>query len=62
MSRITSTFRRFVADESGAGMVEYALLVALIGVLLIGVLTTLRGGIANTFGEATTALNGGSSP
>lgn len=59
MSRIQSTFRRFIADESGAGMVEYALLVALIGVLLIGALTTLRGGIETTFGNATTTLNGG---
>ncbi len=43
--------------EEGAGMVEYALLVALIGVLLIGALGLLRGGIGGVFGRATTALN-----
>jgi Flp pilus assembly pilin Flp len=43
--------------EEGAGMVEYALLVALIGVLLIAVLVFLRGGIENTFSEAANELN-----
>jgi pilus assembly protein Flp/PilA len=56
MSRFKSTLRRFIADESGAGMVEYALLVALIGVLLIGALGTLRSGIITTFGRAEAEL------
>lgn len=38
-------------------MVEYALLVALIGVALIVVIQGLRGGIGNVFTNATTELN-----
>lgn len=50
--------RNFFKDESGANMVEYALLVALIGVALIGTVTALTGGITGTFTTATTALGG----
>jgi pilus assembly protein Flp/PilA len=44
------------AREEGQGMVEYALIIALVGVLLIGALTALRGGIEGTFGDVVTAL------
>ena len=40
-------------------MVEYALLVALIGVVLIGTLTALEGGIDGALTRATTALGVG---
>jgi Flp pilus assembly pilin Flp len=49
--------RNFFKDESGANMVEYALLTALIGVMLIGGLKLLQGGIAGVFGDATSELN-----
>ncbi len=49
---------RLIKDESGAGMVEYALLVALIGVLLIATLIALAGGINTALGTAITALGG----
>ena len=49
--------RNFFKDESGAGMVEYGLLVALIGVVLIGTINLLTGGLTNTFSKATTELN-----
>ncbi len=49
---------RLIKDESGAGMVEYALLVALIGVILIATLVALAGGINSTFNTAITALGG----
>ncbi len=39
-------------------MVEYALLVALIGVILIATLVALAGGINSTFNTAITALGG----
>ncbi len=56
------TFKTFVTrlfkDESGAGMVEYALLVALIGVLLIATLLALAGGIDAAMSSAITALGG----
>jgi pilus assembly protein Flp/PilA len=48
----------FFKDEEGAGLVEYALLVALIAVVTIGALQTLQGGIAGVFGRADTALDG----
>ena len=35
MSSIKNTLRRFVRDESGATMVEYAIMVALIAVICI---------------------------
>lgn len=54
--RVRDFGRRVTAREEGAGMVEYALLVALIGVLLIGALAALRGGIQGAFTDATNAL------
>lgn len=44
-------------EDEGAGMVEYALLVGLIGVMLVGALTVLRGGIGNLFNKASNTLN-----
>jgi pilus assembly protein Flp/PilA len=58
MLRLVTAFQsRLVRDEEGAGMVEYALLVALIGVLLIGAIGLLTGAIDNVFGSAETELN-----
>jgi len=54
----TGMYERDESEDTGAGMVEYALLVALIGVLLIGSLAALRGGIATTFTNAVNALTG----
>jgi pilus assembly protein Flp/PilA len=42
--------------EEGQGLVEYALIIALIAVLLVGALTTLKGGIEGTFTEITGKL------
>ena len=36
-------------DEEGQGLVEYALIIALVSVLLVGSLAALRGGIAQVF-------------
>ena len=47
---------RFIKDESGAGMVEYGLLVALIGVVLVGTLVLLQEGIDAALTTAVTAL------
>ena len=49
---------RLIKDESGAGMVEYALLVALVGVLLITTLVALAGGVNSAFNSAITAMGG----
>ncbi|MGB5187679.1 MAG: Flp family type IVb pilin [Acidimicrobiia bacterium] len=59
MLRLVTAFQsRFVKNEEGAGMVEYALLVALIGVLLIGAIGLLTGAIDGVFGSAQTELEG----
>ncbi len=49
---------RLIKDKGSAGMVEYAPLVALIGVLLILTLIALAGGISKALEDAITALGG----
>ncbi len=44
------------ANEEGQGMVEYALIIALVGVLLVAALGLLRGGIESTFNDAIAVL------
>lgn len=46
----------FAGEESGQSMVEYALIIALIAVVLIGALVALSGGIESIFGDITDAL------
>ncbi len=58
MNTVKTFVARLFKDEAGAGMVEYALLCALVGVLLIGTLIALAGGINSALGTATTALGG----
>jgi len=50
--------KRFLKDEEGANMVEYALLVALVGVLLIVTIVALTGGIGKALNSATEKLGG----
>jgi pilus assembly protein Flp/PilA len=45
-------------QEEGQGLVEYALIIALIAVVLVGALTALNGGIGGTFNTITTKLGG----
>ncbi len=58
MNTIKTFVTRLFKDESGAGMVEYSLLVALVGVLLIGTIFAMTQGIGTAFSSATTALGG----
>jgi len=44
-------------EESGQGMVEYGLIIALIAVAVITVLGFLSGSIQGVFSKATTELN-----
>ena len=50
--------KKFWKDESGQGMVEYALIIALIAIALVGVLVAVKGGIAGKLEEVEDALNG----
>jgi Flp pilus assembly pilin Flp len=43
--------------SQGQTLVEYALIIALVSVLLIAALTALKGGISNSFTGATDQLN-----
>ncbi|OPY55953.1 MAG: Flp/Fap pilin component [Pelotomaculum sp. PtaU1.Bin035] len=48
--------KRLLRDESGQGMAEYGLILALVAVALIGGLTALKNGLAGTFSTVTTAV------
>ena len=52
-----SLWRTFWSDESGQGLVEYALIIALVAVGLIAILLVLRNSIGNVFNNAATQLN-----
>lgn len=57
----------FASEESGQGMVEYGLIIALIAVVLIGALSAMNGGLKSIFQKITDALNdpasaGGTNP
>lgn len=44
------------SEEEGQGLVEYALIIALVSVLLVASLTALRGGIAQVFTDIVNAF------
>ena len=48
--------RNFFKDESGQGMVEYALIIALIAIVVIAVLAALGGSITKVFQGSSDAL------
>jgi pilus assembly protein Flp/PilA len=48
--------KRFLSDEEGATMVEYALMVALIAVVSIAVVAALGTGVWNAFDETNTQI------
>jgi pilus assembly protein Flp/PilA len=52
-----SLWKALWSDESGQGLVEYALIIALIAVGLIAILLVLRNSIGNVFNNAATQLN-----
>ena len=49
--------RALWSDESGQGLVEYALIIALVAVGLIAILLVLRNSIGNVFNNAATQLD-----
>jgi pilus assembly protein Flp/PilA len=49
---------KFFKDESGATMVEYAILVALISIAAIAIIFILGGEIRNTFNKVVQCIQG----
>ena len=48
--------RNFFAREEGQGLVEYALILVLIAIVVIGVLTVLGGKVSSVFEEISSSL------
>ncbi|MBV9787660.1 MAG: Flp family type IVb pilin [Chloroflexi bacterium] len=49
--------RNFFAREEGQGLVEYALILVLIAIVVIGVLTVLGGKVSSVFETISSSLN-----
>lgn len=49
-------FKSFVANESGATAIEYALIASLIAVALVTILTSLGSRLSGEFSEVSAAL------
>jgi pilus assembly protein Flp/PilA len=47
---------QFLTNEDGATAIEYGLIAALIAVAIVGVLTSLGGGLKSTFTTITNSL------
>jgi Flp pilus assembly pilin Flp len=57
MAKFITAVKKFVTkEEEGASMAEYALLLTLITVALVGLITALSGQIGTVIGNATAAL------
>jgi pilus assembly protein Flp/PilA len=54
---MSALWNRFVSDESGQGLVEYALIIALVAIGLIVILTLLRNSIGNVFNSTRNTLD-----
>lgn len=49
--------RSFFAKEEGQGLVEYALILVLIAIVVIGILTVLGGKVSQVFSTIDSGLN-----
>jgi pilus assembly protein Flp/PilA len=54
---MSALWHQFASDESGQGLVEYALIIALVAIGLIVILTLLRNSIGNVFNETRNKLD-----
>jgi len=48
---------RFLSDESGQGLTEYALIIALVAVALVAILVLFRNAIGQVFDSGAQTLN-----
>ena len=54
---MSALWSRFMSDDAGQGLVEYALIIALVAIGLIVILTLLRNSIGNVFNSTRNTLN-----
>jgi pilus assembly protein Flp/PilA len=54
-------FKQFIADESGATAIEYALIAVLVGIVIIGAVTALGDSLKAIFSSVATTLDSVSS-
>ena len=59
LMKLMNYYRYYVNDERGQGLVEYALIIALIAVVLVVALGNVEGGRAGVFQDIVDALGGG---
>jgi pilus assembly protein Flp/PilA len=52
------SFERFASDERGGGIVEYALVLALVAIATITVLNTLSSSVSDKFNTVEQAISG----
>ena len=57
MKKIYSTLAAFINDEEGATMIEYALLVALIAVVVAAALVTLGTAVKTKYSSVSTCVS-----
>jgi pilus assembly protein Flp/PilA len=58
MSKILGGIKKFVREEEGATMVEYALMLALIAIVCIGSVALIGTNANTVFGNAATSIKG----
>ena len=49
MNKLVKSFKQFLNNEEGMGAVEYALIVAVMSVIILAVWGTLQGGLQTAF-------------
>jgi Flp pilus assembly pilin Flp len=59
-TNMNNFFKRLATGEDGATMVEYGLMIALVGAAVAGTATILAGNIKTAFGLVTNSLTGAS--
>ena len=58
MKRLTNSIRRFIADESGQGTVEWVLITALVVIEIMILIYAFRDKIKKLMQDATTTMEG----
>lgn len=58
-SRFTARIRKFHKEDKGVTAVEYALIIGLVAIVIIGAVTLLGGSISTVFSRAACVVKGG---